>query len=144
MLDLDQKRAERFAATERQFKILGEVFTVKQGVQPEVMLAWEAVSETPTGQEAMEAMDQIVLDVLVPDDRLRWVELRKQDTDEAIDLIDLEDLVPALIEIATARPFDKSASSGPASVTPPTGTPSTGTSDSKPEKVLTASRSGAS
>jgi hypothetical protein len=135
MLDLDVKREERFGS-EHSFKILGRVFTVKRGVKPETMLHWENLADELTGAEALEAMDGMVKRLLIPDDVPRWEEMRDEDGAENVDMTDLQELVPALISMATGRPFGSAASSGQASENPRTGMPSMDTSDTTPEPVL--------
>lgn len=143
MLDLDAKREERFG-TDHSFKLLGQVYRVKRGIRPEAMLHWESMPDKLTGSEAIEELDAMVRRLLVEDDVAQWDEMRASDGDENVDMTDLQELVPALIGMATGRPFDNAASSGQASETPETGTPSTVTSDTKRARALTPSTSEAS
>jgi hypothetical protein len=87
-----------------EFTVQGETFRM-QYVRPEVLAQWE--DEDDPGEEsalqAINRLDQRIRSFLVPDDRDRWVTLRKRE-ENAIPFVQLREIVRWMVETQSARP----------------------------------------
>lgn len=117
--NLDQERRPLVADDNRQFTILGQSFTIRKRVRPEVLGMLEHLGSTLTVDENIREIDEIVRQVLVPDDRPKWDLMRASDDDETIlELSDMQKVINWAMERLTDRPLAQSTSSPVSS--PPT------------------------
>lgn len=105
--DFDAERQERFARP-RTFKIGGEAFTFHRGLRPEDFnaIAGDYFGITPdTNQdEAIRIVDATIVGFLESeDDKGRWAELRKRET-EAITGRDMRQILEMIFEEQTGHP----------------------------------------
>jgi hypothetical protein len=130
--DFDDERAQR-AARDRSFRIHGELFYVKPGVRPEVLVPYEDMSTETSATDALSTIDALVLGFISHDDPPgacdRWRAIRA-DEEDPLTMEDLTSLVEFLIETATGRPPTRASSSTASPETPRPGTSSTGDSAS--------------
>lgn len=101
--DFDEQRRLR-AEEDREFIVRGETFVRRVGVRPEIIAEWEEV-QTLAPAEMLKAIDGIVLSLVVPDDdaAARWERVRALAGDDAITLVDMQQIVEWLIEAQTER-----------------------------------------
>jgi hypothetical protein len=131
--DFDVERRRRIAAP-RQFKIQGETFTRVAGCRPETMLAWsELVGEDGApadGPHAIALIDRLFHDLIVPEDRDRWARVRADDSDAALTIEDLRDVLQWIVAGVLGRPLEGPSSFSDSSVETTSATGSTGDSSS--------------
>lgn len=124
MKDFDVERKRRLAAP-RQFTIAGQTFTRVAGAKPETLLAWAELrgvnsDDGPAdGEAAIRLMDRLMHDLLVPDDRARWAELRALDGEDALTIQDISDVLSWVVAGVMGRPLEPSSSSPDSSTTTP-------------------------
>lgn len=136
MKDFDAtRRAAILPASERTFKLGGEVFLLKAVVHPSVLVAFDE-TDGDKPQESVELIDGLVEKLLAPPGpekwrRIRAVEAEPDDTTDGaytVGLLELGEVVEWMIGVLTQRPTERPSvsSDGPA----PSGTLSTVVSDS--------------
>lgn len=123
--DLDLKREER-SQRDRTFQIGGEHFVMRVGVRPEVLAAYDDLTEESTAVDGINVMDEVILSHIedINGAHDRWRELRTRD-DDPVTVDDLAALVEWLLAEQTGRPTQRPSASGRGPENPPTGTPST-------------------
>jgi hypothetical protein len=131
MRNFDEGRhARRRTEEERTFVLHGETFVLRAAVRPEVLNAFDLISDASGVTETMKALDEMFVDLI--DDRDgaadRYATIRADDTDP-ITLEDLDDVVKWMIEVVTGRPT--SSPSGSTDGREATGTTSTVDSSSQ-------------
>lgn len=110
--NLDQERRPLVADDNRQFTILGQSFTVRKRVRPEVLGMLEHLGSKLTVDENIAQIDEIVRQVLVPDDRAKWDLMRASDDEDLIlELSDMQSVINWAMERLTDRPLAQSTSS---------------------------------
>lgn len=110
--NLDQERRPLVADDQRQFTILGQSFTVRKRVRPEVLGMLEHLGSALTVDQNISEIDEIVRQVLIPEDRAKWDLMRASDDDDSIlELSDMQSVVNWAMERLTDRPLEQSTSS---------------------------------
>ena len=126
MHDFDVDRAAR-EGYDRSFKIGGETFNRRASVRPETTAQWESLSPGMAQPKVLKVIDETVLGLIEPGEKgeahARWKALRERD-DDPLNLRDLLDLVPWLIQEQAARPTEPPSNSSDEPVA--SGTTSTG------------------
>jgi hypothetical protein len=143
--NFDEARAQRAEQSrdERQFTLGGESFHAKATVRPEVLTAFDGITEQTPLPETLAIADDTVL-AMIEDDpdengvggHERYRRLRARDEDP-VGAADLLDLCEWLVGVATGRPTSppSASSNGPGG----TGTSSTAASSSPVEPAPTPS-----
>lgn len=103
------KDFDEILATEREFKVVGETFRWHD-VRPEVLTEFDAEPEedkdgTADPNAAWKLIDRRILVFLSPEDRKRWVELRKRD-ENPVTIAQLNEIWTWLLEAQVARPTE--------------------------------------
>lgn len=134
MKNFDEERDARRNLQGEQFQIGGETFTVNSAVNPNVLLAFDAIDESSTGiAETLAIVDATIKGMIVDADgteggsHARYDALRAR-TDDPITVGDLVNLATWLIGAQAGRPTGPPSDSSDGRGT--TGTSSTGTSSS--------------
>lgn len=115
--DLDEVRGA--ADDDRQFKLAGQVFTIRRKVRPEVLAMLEHVGDGTGTQDTIDRLDELVRRVLVKRDVPRWQATREEDDEDGENTISLHDLNTVIqwsIERLVARPLEQPSSSTPSPV----------------------------
>lgn len=134
MQDFDLERRRRIAAP-RTFKIAEQEFTRVSGARPETLLAWseltgnDGADRPADGERAIELMDRLMRDLLVPESAARWAALRAV-VDDPLTIQDINDVVQWVVLGVMGRPLASSVSSADGSETTPSATDSTPPSSS--------------
>lgn len=82
MHDFDQERSELYVDQEREFKIAGQTFSLRQSVRPEVIAIWEELPPDAGSSLVYSTLDRLIKEFLVDDgSRERWDEVRAQEED---------------------------------------------------------------
>jgi hypothetical protein len=111
-------------AADRQFKLGGQVYTIRRKVRPEVLSMLEHVGDGDTTQDTVDRLDSLIRAVLVKSDVPRWTQAREYDDEDGEQTIGLDDLNRVIqwsIERLVSRPLGQPASSGdsPSTTEPP-------------------------
>lgn len=135
MKNFDEDRAARRNVQGEQFVLSGETFTVETHVNPNVLLAFDAIDEPGTGiGKSIETIDKTIKAMIVDVDgtleggHARYDALRQKDGEDLLTIGDLIDLASWLIGAQAGRPTGQSSASATGRGT--TGTTSTGASSS--------------
>lgn len=113
--NFDQDRRPVVADADREFSILGQTFTIRKRVRPEVLGQLDKVNAEKSIDQNIGLIDKILKETLVERDRARWDELRARDDDDAIELGDMQKIIEWAVEKLTDRPLDNATSSPAAS-----------------------------
>lgn len=106
MKNFDESRAARRRPEDaRSFVIGGQTFVLKQGVRPEALAVFDAISNDSSIPETMGAWDSLFLELVEDreDAHTRYMKLR-QDTIDPLTIDDLQELVMWMMEQVTGRP----------------------------------------
>lgn len=128
---------DRRRAQERVSFVIGpdeHEFKCRMRVRPEAILEYEKMDTNAPSGEVLLVVDQLIRDLLMPEELPAWDALRARDDDDAVELDELADLAAYLVEQVVNRPL---AQASPSSATPSTiGTSST---DESPSQEAVAS-----
>lgn len=131
MLNFDDDRPDARPLEERQFQLRGRVFTVRPFVRPETIAIIDDADLAGSSAATLKEMDRGIREFLVPADREAWDEVRADDGDDVVSLLELQAISQRLVRIEAGLPTE--APSGSTDGRKPTAPSSTGTSDSQEE-----------
>jgi hypothetical protein len=129
--DFDKERAASLTPVEeRQCVIGGETFTIRAKVRPEVLAPYlgmiGGLAETMTEDEAINLLDTLMGNLVVPGEAEKWARVREiADPEQALSVADMQAVIQWAIQVATGRPTEPSSPSSDGSATTGTGTAST-------------------
>lgn len=107
----------------QQFVLHGETLTLRRSVQPEKIARFEDAEEGGTAQQKLAMIDEAMLEMLRVDDHDKWRAIRADDSEDAVGLDLLAEVVRFCIGAVSGRPPTQPASSSESHTEP--GTPST-------------------
>lgn len=86
-----------------EFVIQGQVFKMRY-VRPEVLATWEDEPDDAKTDEILKRQDERICSFLADEEQAkRWMDLR-QDEDNALPLVKLNELLRWMVEVQTSRP----------------------------------------
>lgn len=99
--NFDAARAERRGEPVT-FQLCGQTFTTLSRIPVQAFEVWDQASGEGVGQ--VSGLLQFILSALQPEDRPKFQKLTSADSDDYIDVSDLDDLAAWLVEELSGRP----------------------------------------
>jgi len=113
--DFDAEREQRMASLDQPtFRMRGRTFTVRDDVDPNVIMMFELLGNRDSGKsqgEQMQLVDDVMLGLVQPKDAEAYREMRAPGQPDAPGLMELISAATWCLEQITSRPFEPSSGS---------------------------------